>query len=566
MKYLDCYLRVSTSEQVKKGSSLTVQKNTGEKVSKKLGMKCRIHDEGSKSSTSQYRVILNDIKQGIEQGKIKNIWVIERERLFRDNTESILFRRDYLIPYKVKLYVGNGDEVKFNSVEDELTYDLLGRLSQFENDKRKERSVRGKLFKLTNTSKNIPVYLGGTPTFGYSNKNKQWVINKEESKWVKMMFTEYSKGTSSRDIKNILDKNGVKPRRSKTWNIGTIVDMLKNKSFMGTKTVKDKFSNKENPQIYTYKIPSIVSTELFVKVQNKIEENLRIDNPNKKNISLLDGLMVCECGENIGFTRKRVVRGNNILKSELYYCVSTQRKWKTGEKTKCTNQKSLNMERTNDEILRRVMEVYQNSNLIKEKFKNSVMKQKDRKPEDYKQEKKNLEIKIKKLQQDSDDTSTNIGDVRTELLQGRIQKKVGERIIKNLNTELDKITDDINSCMNDLNTIDVDKNWLDWLKRFGENVKVQMSNEKTQREFIIGLIDKIVVGDIQGLNRDNKKVQIGHRFNIHFKMKIVDDKLVYLDDKRKSKGYNLSEGRNRMKVQITNKSSSMKSVVSGKKK
>ena len=59
----------------------------------------------------------------------------------------------------------------------------------------------------------------------------------------------------------------------------------------------------------------------------------------------------------------RVVRGNNILKSELYYCVSTQRKWKTGEKTKCTNQKSLNMERTNDEILRRVMEVYQNSNL-----------------------------------------------------------------------------------------------------------------------------------------------------------------------------------------------------------
>ena len=36
---------------------------------------------------------------------------------------------------------------------------------------------------------------------------------------------------------------------------------------------------------------------------------------------------------------------------------------------------------------------------------------------------------------------------------------------------------------------------------------------------------------------------IGHSFKIYFKMNIVGDNLVYLDESKKSKGYNVEEGK-----------------------
>ena len=48
-----------------------------------------------------------------------------------------------------------------------------------------------------NESKNKPIHLGGTPQFGYTNKDKLLVIDKEESKWVKWMFNSYVKGMES---------------------------------------------------------------------------------------------------------------------------------------------------------------------------------------------------------------------------------------------------------------------------------------------------------------------------------------------------------------------------------
>ena len=81
MEYLDCYLRVSSTVQKKDGNSLLVQRKTGEKVSKMLGMKCRIHDEGSKSSLAKFRIHLEDIKSQIENGLIKNIWVVDEAEM-----------------------------------------------------------------------------------------------------------------------------------------------------------------------------------------------------------------------------------------------------------------------------------------------------------------------------------------------------------------------------------------------------------------------------------------------------------------------------------------------------
>ena len=57
------------------------------------------------------------------------------------------------------------------------------------------------------------------------NVDKKWVENKEESKYVREIFKRYLQGQSLVDIKQYLDSEGVKPRRSKVWNVGTLLTM-----------------------------------------------------------------------------------------------------------------------------------------------------------------------------------------------------------------------------------------------------------------------------------------------------------------------------------------------------
>ena len=106
MNYLDVYTRVSTKEQAIDGNSLIVQKETGQKIAKKLQLKFRLRDEYAKSSTRHYREVLEQIKDDIVAGKVKHIWCIERSRMCRDMTDALLFRRDYLERHGVKLYEG----------------------------------------------------------------------------------------------------------------------------------------------------------------------------------------------------------------------------------------------------------------------------------------------------------------------------------------------------------------------------------------------------------------------------------------------------------------------------
>ena len=92
-QYLGCYTRVSTTEQKKDGNSLTVQSDIGKRVAEKLGLKFRHYDEGARSSITQYRDVLETLKSDIIDGKVKNIWCLDRSRMFRDTTDAMLFRR-----------------------------------------------------------------------------------------------------------------------------------------------------------------------------------------------------------------------------------------------------------------------------------------------------------------------------------------------------------------------------------------------------------------------------------------------------------------------------------------
>ena len=92
------------------------------------------------------------------------------------------------------------------------------------------------------------------------------------------------------------------------------------------------------------------------------------------------------------------------------------------------------------------------------------------------------------------------------------------------------------------------KQWLDWISQYGDFLRQKTSTEKKTKEWLSGLINKIIVTPVFGMDRDgNKNIQKGNTFTIIFKMKIVDDKFQYKDPNNKNLGYKISLGKQQKK-------------------
>jgi len=76
----------------------------------------------------------------------------------------------------------------------------------------------------------------------------------------------------------------------------------------------------------------------------------------------------------------------------------------------------------------------------------------------------------------------------------------------------------------------------------------QSVKSKPTTELLNGLIDRISVSPVMGETREGKVTQRGHIFNIKFKLPIVKDSIEYKNDKKKSDGYSLKDGKKSIKT------------------
>ena len=553
MNTLDVYTRVSTQEQAKEGNSLNVQKETGKRVAKKLGLKFRLRDEHARSSTIHYREVLEQIKDDIVSGKVKNIWCIERSRMFRDMTDALLFRRDYLEKYKVNLFEGErGEEVKFDDKDAMLMYDIISRLAQYENETRTERSQRGKIAKLKDAERNNKsVYLGGSATFGYINKNKEWGINKEEAEWVQWMFNAYEKGQTTKDIKNHLDKSGVATRRTKSglWNMVTIQKMLANRTYTGIHHVYVK----KLDRTFSFKVQKIITVSQFNRVQKLLQRNRKLERFNKKHESLLGEYLICGCGTSMGSeVKKKTRKSGEVILTRKYYCMNKSYQWRDGIDRGCDNKKSLDMDRTDNIILDRVKKVVSDSHILREKTKQSVLDSKSQIEQNIVGERERLEDKCQRIQKTIDNIENQIVELEMEKTLGKKDESVAKKIIGRFEQELITQHDEYKSVEHELDALNENLVWVNWVEKFAENIEKSTKSFDDKKKFLDGLINSIRVNAEMGLNRVEKEVQTGHSFDIKFKMKVVNDKLDYIDESDKRKGYNLKYGRNILKTGLVN--------------
>jgi hypothetical protein len=115
-----------------------------------------------------------------------------------------------------------------------------------------------------------------------------------------------------------------------------------------------------------------------------------------------------------------------------------------------------------------------------------------------------------------------------------------------LEEELISLEDTKKSLLQEVDDLDNQQDWVDWISKYGDDISKQF--EKPTTELIEGIVDQIIVSPVIGQTREGKDTQRGHIFNIKFKLPIVNDGIEYKDDKNKSDGYSLIDGKKSVKT------------------
>jgi len=537
---LHIYRRVSTTEQSTK-YSLQNQLDFGIKKSKELGMDFKDWNEEGISGSSENiedREILTELYSQLQLGYIKHLYVFDLSRLSRNPIVSSMLRKE-LEQNQVKLYT-NDSNVDFNSDEQVLMYDFFSSINQFFVRVQRKKSMIGKVSHFQKGG-----WRGGTYPFGYIGSKidgiKKLVIEPNESEWIRKMFEWYNNGITINEIRKRLDKNGIKPRRGKFWNTGTILLMLKNDLYLGTDEMIDNISKPLNPVILQSKEENlrIIDDEIYNSVQIKIEQSLKKRNQLTKvkhNDILLRGLIYCGfCGEIYGCRIK-------IEKNEYYYyCRSKENKWRKVDKTKkskCEVKKSINIKNTDELVWNTLLEILSNSHLIKENFKKEMLELKLN--DNLEKDEEILELKKVKIsiQKKLNGFEIREKDNREWYLSSEIdntQFEENKKVIKNSKELIFKELDILNT---KISSVENTNQWINWLEKHTgwiNEVKKKYSI-KEKIEIVQTYVEKIDVNFDKKLNQ--------HKLKIQLKLPIVHDKYVVDKSKSNERKYKILNGTN----------------------
>ena len=539
---LHIYTRVSTRVQ-ESGTSLSTQEQLGKDKAKQLGMKAQIWNEGSASSNHEdlvNRPKLLELMNEVEKGNVSHLFVFNNDRLSRNDVTQQTIKLA-LQKNDVVLYTKDG-QFDLTNPQDKLFKTVLDGIASYDNALRAERSRLGKLAKVKEG-----YWYGAPPPYGYKTENKKLAIDKEESKWVKKIFNWVYDGKSLIWIKSQLDKNGVVARRGKFFSTGSLNVLLKNTHFIGYYY----WSDKKSGEVIRCECPPIIDETVREEVTKRREiSNARQNQKNRtEKFYLLRDFMVCgECGTNM---RGRIdINAKGEKTQQTYYCPKKEKDWrdgviergnkwkrgKVGERG-CGMNRSLNIPITDKMVSNLVMDVISHSTMLKEEFKDEVLKAKFASDEENQTLRKKEEKNQNRLSRKIEETRTTLADVETKRLLDEFDDYiVFSKVQKNLKKEIEKTQRELEQSRMRARELGNQKKWLDWLSTYGEEVKLQTVLSPTKKkEYLEGVLEKIEVSlDKQTLNHD---------LRVFFRMGLVDDKIEYKNPKKKSAGYAVIEGK-----------------------
>ena len=534
---LHTYTRVSTRVQDDEGTSLATQKELGVSKSKELGMKHKVWNEGAASSHHEdlvNRPILVQLLSEIENGAVKHLFVFNNDKLSR-NEDTQFVIKSALTKNDVVLYTKDG-RFDLNNPQDKLFKSLLDGIAEYDNALRAERSRLGKINKVRQG-----FWYGAPPPYGYEIVEGKLKPHPVESKWVKKMFRWFNDGKQIIWIKSQLDKEGVVARRGKLFTTGSINVLLKNTHHIGYYDWTDKKSG----ETINCSCPAIVDETVWNDVQRRKEQIYarKGQNNRTKRFYLLRNLMFCgECGSQMSG------RIHDARNENLYFCPNKTRNWVKGARPKnqkwkrgkvgeygCSMVRSLNITITDEFVWNTVMDTVSNSSILKEGFKDEILKSKFSGDVETERDLRNQKTKSNRLKKDLQQVQSSIADVETNNLLKRYDDAVYAQIKSNLDAELKSKKDEIEQTRLRIKELGNQKRWLDWVEKYADQIGAldEFSNED-KKEYLEGILDRIEV-------RLDKETN-DHELEIIFQMGLVGDGIEYVDADDKSAGYDLVEG------------------------
>jgi site-specific DNA recombinase len=280
-------------------------------------------DEGFSGATLQ-RPALERLRDRAAEGAFEQLLCHAPDRLARRYAYQVLLLEE-LARVGVEVCFAKEPE-RGGTPEDELLRQFQGMIAEYERAQIAERTRRGKAHRARGGSQAV---MSGAPYgYRYVKKAEQcdayWEIDELEAQVVREVFARYvDDGVSIGEIARWLSERGVRTRTGKTvWDRSTVWAMLRNPAYRGqaafgkTKTAerhggptRSTRSRGERhgrrPARYDQPaekwtliaVPALVADETFELAQARLEDNKRFARRNTKELTLLQGVLVCrECG------------------------------------------------------------------------------------------------------------------------------------------------------------------------------------------------------------------------------------------------------------------------------
>lgn len=328
------YARVSTDAQAEKGYSLGTQITACRKKAEEIGAAYVVeHVDDGYSGADMERPHLNALRSAVQDRKLDAVICYDPDRLSRNLTHQLIITQEIDKSGAKLIFVSGSYE---NTPEGRLFYSFRGAISEFEREKIKERTVRGKRGK-ANSGK---IVMNAKPT-GYDwDADKSMYIPNKDADLIRKLFQMAIEGLSISKMTKRLNGAGIPSPKNSVWQPATISRILKNPLYYGEAVQFRHIKEKENGKYITrirpkgdwlvVQCPAIVSKEEFDEAQLKIAQNKRFSPRNTKNTYLLQNIVRC------GICGKPMYVALHGRSKYYYVCSSQRRKAQTGEKA-CSN-------------------------------------------------------------------------------------------------------------------------------------------------------------------------------------------------------------------------------------
>ncbi len=265
---------------------------------------------GTKDNRPAFQKMIEDAKSGTFQFII----VYKLDRFSRSKYDNVIYKH-LLAQYGVKVI--SATECISDTPEGMLMEGLLEMFAEMYSMELSQKVKRG--IKESLAKKN---FIGGHIPYGFKVVDNKLVVNEEQARAIRYIFTEYAKGMSKVEIVKNLNEMGYRTNSGKKFTVNSFQHTLSNTKYIGEVTI--------NGERYENYCPALIDVDTFNVVQEKLKENKHYSARRKADeIFLLTGKAFCGmCGASV----VGISGTSHTKQRHSYYVCSNRYKHKTCKK------------------------------------------------------------------------------------------------------------------------------------------------------------------------------------------------------------------------------------------